>query len=308
MLKRDTSQKPRGKSSFALTVDVEDYFQVWAFSSVIPVSSWGEYSLRVERSTDRILEMLDEADVRATFFVLGWVADRAPQLVRRIAAEAHEIASHGYGHQKISDQTQDEFFTDVTRSKNTLEDITGQSVLGYRAPSFSIKPTDLWVYRALTEAGYRYSSSRHPIAHDHYGDPTGPQTPFRPRRDSALIEAPIATASFGKRRLSAGGGGWFRAAPYPVSRALLRRASAANGGPSVFYFHPWEVDPDQPRVRKAPLKSQLRHYLNLSKNPQKLGKLFGDFPWGRLDDALGLQGNTQKSADFKSDPIAQCAL
>ncbi|GAB4531590.1 MAG: DUF3473 domain-containing protein [Amphiplicatus sp.] len=273
---------------FALSVDVEDYFQVWAFSSVIDRARWNDFPLRVEAATRRALDLVEEGGARATFFVLGWIAERAPGLVREIAARGHEVASHGWDHRKAFDQSPAQFREDVARTKRLLEDLAGVAVAGYRAPGFSIGPRAPWAYEALVAAGYRYSSSVHPIAHDHYGDPHAPRGVFRPLTGRAFVEAPVATAQVLGRRVSCAGGGWFRAMPYAASKALLRRAAASAGGPVVFYFHPWEIDPGQPRIARAPLKARLRHYLNLDRMEGRLRRLLADFRWGRIDDALGL--------------------
>ncbi|MBI1393914.1 MAG: DUF3473 domain-containing protein [Alphaproteobacteria bacterium] len=274
-----------------MTVDVEDYFQVWAFSGVIARSSWDGFARRVGDTTRRALDMFDAAGAKATFFALGWVAEREPRLMREIVERGHELASHGYDHAKAFDQTADEFRADVKKAKSIIEDASGAAVNGYRAPGFSFDARTPFAYEALAAAGYAYSSSLHPIAHDHYGDPTAPRSPFR--RDGVL-EAPVATASIMGRRLSAAGGGWFRASPYPAARRLLATAARQLEGPVVFYFHPWEIDPEQPRITSAPAKSRLRHYLNLGCMQTKLERLLrdrgvhGGAGWGRLDVALGL--------------------
>ncbi|MEL7491390.1 MAG: XrtA system polysaccharide deacetylase [Pseudomonadota bacterium] len=276
------------KKSYAISVDVEDYFQVWAFSDVIDRKSWDGFSLRVEKNTRRILDLFDCHRVKGTFFTLGWIAEKAPGLVREIADAGHEIASHGYDHAKVFDQTPVEFRADAARTKKILEDCAGVAVNGYRAAGFSIDQRTSWAHEILSEIGYAYSSSEHPIAHDHYGDPNGPRAPYRPVQGSAFIEAPVATAEIMGRRLSAAGGGWFRAAPYAFSKHLIQRAQATQDGPTIFYFHPWEIDPDQPRIASASGKAKFRHYLNLRKMEKKLGALLDDFSWGRIDEALDL--------------------
>ncbi|MBI1366533.1 MAG: DUF3473 domain-containing protein [Alphaproteobacteria bacterium] len=273
-------------ASFAMSVDVEDYFQVWAFSSVISPDSWDGFPLRVGESTQRVLELFDRHGAKGTFFVLGWVAERAPWLVREIASRGHEVASHGYGHAKVFDQSPGAFREDARRAKALLEDLSGAPVIGYRAPGFSIDRRSPWAYEILASLGYLYSSSAHPIAHDHYGDPRGPRAPHFPIKGAGFIEAPVATCEFFGRRVSCAGGGWFRAAPYRASRALLTRATRDLGGPAIFYFHPWEIDPAQPRIRSAPLKSRMRHYFNLAGAERKLERLLEDFVWGRIDRAL----------------------
>lgn len=279
--------KPATKSPrFAMSVDVEDYFQVWAFASVIRRGDWDGFALRVGDSTRRALDLFDAHGARATFFILGWVAERDPALVREIAARGHEVASHGYEHAKVFEQSREAFREDVWRAKAILEDAGGVVVSGYRAPGFSIDARTPWAHETLAAVGYRYSSSTHPIAHDHYGDPDGPRAPHHPVAGDALLEAPVATADLFGRRVSAAGGGWFRAAPYPIARGLIDRASATLDGPVIFYFHPWEIDPTQPRIAAAPLKSRLRHYLNLDLMEGKLARLLQDFEWGRVDEAL----------------------
>ncbi|MGE0408149.1 MAG: XrtA system polysaccharide deacetylase [Amphiplicatus sp.] len=273
---------------FAMSVDVEDYFQVWAFSGVIDRARWDGFAPRVADATRRVLDLFDGPGAKATFFTLGWIAERTPSLIRDIVARGHELASHGYDHRKVFDQTREEFREDAGRTKKLLEDIAGVEIAGYRAPGFSIGRATPWAYETLAALGYRYSSSVHPIAHDHYGDPLAPRAPFHPLGGRDFIEAPVATVEFAGRRIPCAGGGWFRAAPYLLSRRLLARAGASVVGPAIFYFHPWEIDPGQPRIRAAPLKSRLRHYLGLGAAEGKLRRLLEDFRWGRIDAALGL--------------------
>ncbi|MFZ5616663.1 MAG: XrtA system polysaccharide deacetylase [Pseudomonadota bacterium] len=282
-----------GGPRFAMSVDVEDYFQVWAFSSVIRREDWEGYALRVDGAARRILDLFDRRGTKATFFALGWIAERAPSLIREIVARGHELASHGYDHKKVFDQTPDEFRADVAGTKRLLEDISGVEVKGYRAAGFSIDQRTPWAHEILGETGYAYSSSSHPIAHDHYGDPTGSRAPFLA---GGIIEAPVATAEIFGRRLSCAGGGWFRAAPYALSAHLIARASETIGGPTIFYFHPWEIDAGQPRIENAPAKSKMRHYLNLDRMEGKLDRLLSDFAWGRIDDALQLRAMKEKAA------------
>lgn len=272
---------------FSMTVDVEDYFQVWAFSSVIDRAGWDSHPRRVAASTRRALDLFDAHEAQATFFVLGWIAEREPALVREIAARGHEVASHGYDHAKVFEQSREAFRDDIIRTKNILEDAAGVAVAGYRAPGFSIDARAPFAYETLIEAGYRYSSSSHPIAHDHYGDPQAPRSVHRPLPASGFVEAPVATAELFGRRIACGGGGWFRAAPYVVSRALM--AHARLDGPFVFYFHPWELDPGQPRISGAPLKARARHYLGLASMEAKLARLLAAHRWERLDAALGIK-------------------
>ena len=268
-----------------MSVDVEDYFQVWALSPVIRRDDWDDHALRVDASTRRVLDLFDQRQAKATFFTLGWVAERAPNLIREIVARGHELASHGYDHVKVFDQTPDEFRADVEKTKRILEDAGGVAVAGFRAAGFSIDQRTPWAHEILAETGHLYSSSSHPIRHDHYGDPNAPRAPHRL---GGLIEAPVATTEVFGRRISSAGGGWFRAAPYALSRRLIARAADSLDGPTIFYFHPWEIDAEQPRVDGLPVKSRLRHYLNLDRMEAKLDRLLSDFDWGRIDDALGV--------------------
>lgn len=271
---------------FAMSVDVEDYFQVWAFSGVVERARWDDYPLRAEDNTRRLLDLFDAKGAKATFFTLGWVAERAPALMRDIAARGHEVASHGYDHRKVFDQTPDEFRADLLKTKAILEATSGARVRGFRAAGFSIDPRTPWAHEILAETGHDYSSSSHPIAHDHYGDPNAPRDCHEV---NGIIEAPVATAEIFGRRISCAGGGWFRAAPYALSKPLIERASATIDGPAIFYLHPWEIDPDQPRIGSAPMKSKLRHYVNLGGMERKLARLLEAFAWTRVDTALGLR-------------------
>lgn len=265
----------------ALTIDVEDYFQVSAFAPYIRRDQWERQECRVERNVERILQMLARRDVQATFFTLGWIAERYPQVVRAIVDAGHELASHGYGHQRASDLSRAEFLDDVTRSKRMLEDLTGAPVLGYRAPSFSIGTANLWALDVLAQAGYRYSSSIYPIRHDHYGMPDSPR--FAYRLASGLLEVPVTTVRMLNRNLPSSGGGYFRLLPYALSRWLLQKVNREDHESAVFYFHPWEIDPGQPRVAGIDLKTRFRHYVNVSRMEGRLEQLLGDFRWGRMD-------------------------
>jgi polysaccharide deacetylase family protein (PEP-CTERM system associated) len=265
----------------ALTIDVEDYFQVSAFAPYIRRDEWDSRECRVERNVDRILAMLAAHRIHATFFTLGWIAERYPQLVRRIVDGGHELASHGYGHERASDLTPAAFSADITRAKQLLEDLGGVEVRGYRAPSFSIGINNLWAFDSLARAGYRYSSSIYPIQHDHYGMPDSPR--FAYRVGAGLLEVPVSTVRFRKRNFPSSGGGYFRLLPYPVSRWLMRRVNSVDREPAIFYFHPWEIDPDQPRVAGVDAKSRFRHYVNIGRNEQRLQQLMQDFRWGRMD-------------------------
>jgi polysaccharide deacetylase family protein (PEP-CTERM system associated) len=267
----------------AMTIDVEDYFQVSAFAPVIARDSWAGRECRVERNVGRILDLLAKADVHATFFTLGWIAERYPDMVRCIVAGGHELASHGYGHLRASDQTREEFRDDITRSKAILEDIGGQQVLGYRAPSFSIGSANLWALDVLQQAGYRYSSSIYPIRHDHYGMPDAPRFAFYPNGPDGLLEVPITTVELMQRKLPAGGGGYFRLLPYALSRWMMERVNQVDQQSAIFYFHPWEIDPGQPRPAGASMKSRFRHYVNLDRMEGRIAQLTRDFKWDRMD-------------------------
>jgi polysaccharide deacetylase family protein (PEP-CTERM system associated) len=265
----------------ALTIDVEDYFQVSAFAPYIRRDEWDARECRIERNVNRILDMLAARDTRATFFTLGWVADRYPQVVRRIVDDGHELASHGYGHERVSDLTPEAFSADVTRAKKLLEDIAGTPVRGYRAPSFSIGTGNLWAFDVLARTGHCYSSSIYPIRHDHYGMPDSPRFVFR--LANGMLEIPVTTLRLGKRNLPSSGGGYFRLLPYALSRWMLRRVNRQDGEAAVFYFHPWEIDTEQPRVAGIDAKTRFRHYVNIARTESRLQSLLGDFRWGRMD-------------------------
>ena len=266
-----------------LSVDVEDWFQVGAFENVIDKGDWGSLSDRVERNCERILEMFADAEVYGTFFTLGWVAQRHPALIRKISEAGHEIASHGWDHMRVFRMTREDFAADLERARKTLEDACGMPVTGYRAPSFSIDQRTPWAYMILAEQGFEYSSSVAPVAHDHYGWREAPRFAFKPLPWSPLLEIPVTTATFAGKRLAAGGGGFFRVLPYGFSRWAIRQVNRREGRPAVFYFHPWEIDPEQPRVAGAPVKSRLRHYTNLDVMAEKLRQLIDEFQWGRMD-------------------------
>ncbi len=267
----------------AMTIDVEDYFQVSAFAPHIARDTWAERECRVEANVDRILGILDDGAVVATFFTLGWIAERYPQLVRRIVDAGHELASHGYGHLRASDQSHAAFLEDISSSKAILEDLGGQAVHGYRAPSFSIGPANLWALDALQHAGYRYSSSIYPIRHDHYGMPDAPRFAFYPNGAQGLLEVPITTVRWMRRNLPAGGGGYFRLMPYAMSRWMMRQVNRQDGQPAIFYFHPWELDPGQPRQQGLEWKTRFRHYVNLERMDGRIRALTRDFAWDRMD-------------------------
>jgi polysaccharide deacetylase family protein (PEP-CTERM system associated) len=267
----------------AMTCDVEDYFQVSAFAPYIDRASWPERECRVEANIERILAVFEKNGVKATFFTLGWIAERYPQMVKRIVAAGHELASHGYGHLRASDQSRAEFDNDIRSSKALLEDLGGQAVIGYRAPSFSIGAANLWALDALHEAGYRYSSSIYPISHDHYGMPEAPRFAFYPHGPDGLLEVPITTATVMGRKLPAGGGGYFRLLPYALSRWMMERVNRNDDEPALFYFHPWELDPGQPRPDGLDAKSRFRHYVNIDRMERRLEALTRDFAWDRMD-------------------------
>jgi polysaccharide deacetylase family protein (PEP-CTERM system associated) len=266
----------------ALTIDVEDYFQVSAFAPYIARDDWERRECRVERNVVRILDMLATRETKATFFVLGWIAERYPALVRSIAAAGHEIASHGYGHQRASDLSQAHFEADIRRAKAILEDIADVEVRGYRAPSFSIGAGNLWAFDCLARAGYRYSSSVYPIRHDHYGMPDSPR--FAHPVSDGLIEIPVTTLRMFSRNFPSSGGGYFRLLPYALSRWMLRQVNSGEGQPAIFYFHPWEIDAGQPRIAGVDARTRFRHYVNIDRMAARLQQLLCDFRWGRMDE------------------------
>ena len=264
-----------------MSFDVEDYFQVSAFEQQFRTDDWGQLECRVEANVHNILQLLaDQNHTRSTFFILGWIAERFPALIKEIADSGHEIASHGYNHQRLINMTREEFRLDVSDSKSLLEELTGKQVLGYRAPSFSLSPQTLWATDALKEAGYHYSSSVNPVPHDLYGMPDAPRIPFR--WDNGLLELPVTTVELFNRRFPCAGGGFFRLYPYCLSHWALKKANKQLDGPVIFYLHPWELDPAQPRVKDAPLKSRFRHYLNLKHTKPRLEQLLKDFNWGTI--------------------------
>ena len=268
-------------SENALTIDVEDYFQVSAFASHIDKSSWDSLDCRVEKNIDKILLLLNNGNTKATFFTLGWIAERYPKMIRKILAEGHELASHGYGHERVSNLTRGEFYQDVSRAKNLLEDIGGKVILGYRAPSFSIGNNNLWALEILEETKHIYSSSIYPVQHDHYGTPDAPR--FIYKSYGGLVEIPPTTFRLFERNIPASGGGYFRLYPYFLSKWMINQVNKKDNSPAVFYFHPWEIDADQPVVAGLSLLSKFRHYINLEKTEKKLEKLLKDFNWNRID-------------------------
>ncbi|MBO1076785.1 XrtA system polysaccharide deacetylase [Roseomonas marmotae] len=270
----------------AMSVDVEDWFQVQAFAGIISRDDWDNLELRVVENTSRVLDQMAAAGVHATFFTLGWVAERHPALIRRIAAAGHEIASHGYGHQQVHRIGEVAFRADIRRAKQVLEDAAGVPVAGYRAPTFSIGARSTpWAHRVLAEEGHLYSSSVFPIRHDLYGSPDAPRGPYRPYRDGVL-EIPMTTLRAFGRNLPCAGGGWFRLIPYPIFRTALRRVNRVEQRPGIFYFHPWEVDPGQPRMNHAGRLSRFRHYTGLDTMSARVDQLLRDFSWGRMDEVF----------------------
>jgi polysaccharide deacetylase family protein (PEP-CTERM system associated) len=273
----------------ALSVDVEDWFQVGAFEKVIARDAWETLPRRVEINTDRVLALFERAGVKATFFTLGWVAARHPALIRRVAEAGHEIASHGWDHRRVFTMDENGFRADLEKAHKAIEDASGQSPRGYRAPSFSIDARTPWAHPVLAEQGYAYSSSVAPIRHDHYGWRESPRFAWRPVHGAALLELPVTTVDVAGRRFAAGGGGFFRLLPYAFSNWAIRRVNRDEERPAIFYFHPWEVDPEQPRVQDAPVRSKLRHYTNLEVMEAKLLKLLRDHEWARTDEVAAAE-------------------
>lgn len=271
----------------AMSIDLEDYFQVAALANVIQPEQWDSLPSRVERNTERLIELFDRHDVKATFFVLGWIADRYPQLVRKLAEHGHEIASHGYSHQLIYNQSPETFRAETLRSKSLLEDITGRKVVGYRAASYSITRDSLWALDILSEAGFTWDSSIFPIRHDRYGIADSPREPYSIETASGGIirEFPLTTARVFGVSIPAAGGGYFRQFPYPVFRYLFRNASGFGRRPQMFYLHPWEIDPDQPRYNNASWFSRFRHYTNLDRCYGRLDRLLGDFRFATVSES-----------------------
>lgn len=274
------------KLTNAFSIDVEDYFHVEALASVVDRSKWDEYEYRVEDNTRRVLAILEEEGVHATFFVLGWVAQRSPQLVRDIHSAGHEVACHGLTHQTVYTQSPETFLRETREAKQCLEDAIGAPVRGYRAATYSITKSSLWALEILDELGFEYDSSIFPIRHDLYGIAGSPRFPYRPD-GRKLLEVPITTVELAGQRLPCGGGGYFRLLPYSLFRAALRRVNSHDGQPAVFYCHPWEIDPGQPRVAGLKAKSRFRHYTNLDRMESRLRHLLRDFRWGRMDEVFG---------------------
>ena len=285
-----------------LSIDVEDYFQVSAFEEISPPETWENREYRVDRNTEKILGILEEFNVKATFFILGWVAQHFPDLIRKISEQGHEVASHGFGHRRVTTQSRQEFREDIRRSKGLLEDLTGAQVFGYRAPSYSIGLGTLWAFDELHEAGFQYDSSVFPIRHDFYGIHDWPRFPFQVvRKESGawgpagnvirdaspeMLEVPIATLRLGGRNIPIAGGGYFRLFPYAFTRWGLRQINIKDNNPFVFYLHPWEMDPGQPRLVGASLKSRFRHYLNLERTEHRFRSLLRDFSFAPIHTLL----------------------
>jgi polysaccharide deacetylase family protein (PEP-CTERM system associated) len=264
----------------ALTVDVEDYFHVSAFEKTINKADWHNLEFRVEANTYRLLELFDKKQAKCTFFTLGWVAERCPSLIKAIVEQGHELGSHGFSHQRATLMTPAEFREDVHRSKQVLEDAAGQEIIGYRAPSFSFNKTNPWVYKVLSELGFEYSSSTYPIEHDLYGVPDWPR--FKYMQEEGIIEIPVPTVRKNNKNTGIGGGGYFRLYPYWLSKKRIEHYLNTEKQPYSFYFHPWEIDPKQPRVSGASVKSKLRHYLNLSRMEGKVVRLLDDYQWDTM--------------------------
>lgn len=278
----------------AMTVDVEDYFQVSAFEANIQRSQWDGLPHRVEQNTQRILDLFAQHQVKATFFTLGWVAERYPQLVRRIVDEGHELASHGYQHTRVTEQTPEQFREDLRISRQILEDIGGQPIVGYRAASYSIGAKNLWALEVLEDEGFQYSSSIYPVKHDLYGMPSAPRFAYRPDNAPKLLEIPITTLKILDRNIPCGGGGFFRLYPYQFSKWAYRHLNKYENQSGIFYFHPWEIDPEQPRQHDLSFKTRFRHYLNLDRMQNRLNSLLADFAWDTMQNVF-LTKQTDKS-------------
>jgi len=271
-----------------LTIDVEDYYQVSAFEKVIDPNSWGTRESRVVRNTQIILDILERRNLKATFFIVGWIAQRYPQLVGQIFGQGHEIGCHSYWHRQVHNLTPDAFKEDTRRAKSILEDITGSAVYGYRAPSYSITNKSLWALDILADLGFRYDSSIFPTYHDNYGIPDAPRFAYK-LKEQGMMEYPISTARIMGRNLPISGGGYFRLFPYALTRTALKQINTKEKQSFIFYFHPWEIDPDQPRVRNASPLSRFRHYVNLKTNRTKLERLLEDFQFRPLVSEMAVE-------------------
>jgi len=312
------SEAPRPVN--AMTVDIEDYFQVSAFENYIDKKSWDTLECRVEQNVDKILDSFSNSDIKATFFTLGWIAKRYPEMIRLIVREGHELASHGWDHVQVCNQTPEEFVQDITKSKNILEDISGSAVLGYRAPCYSINNDSLWAHDILRGAGYQYSSSIAPIKYANYGIASAPRFAHYRRgdqivegpADDAILEIPITTVSLPARNIPCGGGGWFRLYPYRFSKWAMQWVNHHDKKACVFYFHPWEIDVDQPRQSNIDWKTRFRHYQNLRRMSAKLDRLQSDFTWGRMIDVFDIRGSeaydTNELANTKHHSESTIAL
>ena len=284
---RPAEQSDVNPSVNAMTIDVEDYFQVSAFNQNISQQQWPNHECRVEKNMQRLLQLFADNDVKATFFTLGWIAEKYPGVIRDIVASGHELASHGRNHTRVFDQNPAQFTDDISHTKKLLEDISGIEVKGYRAASFSIDKRNLWAYDCLTEAGYQYSSSIYPVEHDHYGMPDAPRFSFL-ANSSGLVEVPISTVRWMNRVWPSGGGGYFRFFPYALSKRLIQTVNESEKRSAIFYLHPWEIDPGQPKQANLPLKTRFRHYVNLQHTYDRLEKLVQDFRWDRMDKVFSI--------------------
>lgn len=270
----------------AMTVDVEDYFQVSAFESHISKNQWDTLPHRVEKNTNQVLDIFEKHGVKATFFTLGWVAERYPDLVKRIVNDGHELACHGYEHIRVTQQTPEQFRDDISKTKKILENLGGCEVKGYRAASYSICKENLWALDILQEEGFKYSSSIYPVKHDLYGIPDAPRFMYEPIKNSSFKEIPITTLRFGNKNIPCGGGGFFRFYPYAFSKWAFERVNNQENQAGLFYFHPWEIDPEQPRQKGLSLKTQFRHYLNLNRMENRLEQLLSDFEWNTMENVF----------------------
>jgi polysaccharide deacetylase family protein (PEP-CTERM system associated) len=280
----------------AMTVDVEDYYHVAAFAKVIKPSEWNNWPSRVEQNTERLLQLFDDHNIKITFFILGWVAEKYPELVKTIRQQGHEIASHGFSHQLIYTQTPDIFRAETAKSKQILEDLAQTPITGYRAASYSITRKSLWALDILAELGFTWDSSIFPTRHDNYGIPGSPEEPYRiiTTNGTELLEFPLTTANVMGQSIPAAGGGYFRQYPYALSKWLFERASLNQTKPQIFYLHPWEIDPEQPRVPNASWFSNFRHYTNLKHCLPRLERMISDFHFGTMSESLGTAEITRK--------------
>ena len=265
-----------------MTVDVEDYYHVSAFEKHIKREKWDSYPSRIEENITKILDIFGNHDIKATFFILGWVAEKYPESIKKIAQFGHEIASHGYSHIRVTNQEPLQFREDISKTKDILENVSGVTVNGYRAASYSINSHDHWAYKILEECGYKYSSSVYPIKHDLYGIPDAPRYPYKPN-NSNIFEIPVSTVQLNSYRIPCGGGGYFRLFPYFISRRLIKMVNLKEGKPCIFYFHPWELDTEQPRQKGVSIKTRFRHYININRTENRLNRLLDDFNWDRMD-------------------------